>query len=171
MKTQYTTGSASDVKEFITIISNMAVDHREGNQPMIEERKTGVFFFVSIYQYSISFIAEVQDPALITAFQEKLAWNKDNLFSQVPALDAASKTLQDARNDYIEKETDLIRESASSPKEFLDIKLSRDLFGEAEAATPDEYRAYCDASNKVFVGASGLHPNDYFKQLGVSVRF
>ena len=81
------------------------------------------------------------------------------------------KTLHDARNDYIEKETDLIRESASSPKEFLDIKLSRDLFGEAEAATPDEYRAYCDASNKVFVGASGLHPNDYFKQLGVSVRF
>ena len=27
MKTQYTTGSASDVKEFITIMSNMAVDH------------------------------------------------------------------------------------------------------------------------------------------------
>lgn len=171
MKTQYTLGDSNDVNEFLIIMSNMAIDFREGNEPCIEQRATGTFFFMHIYGHAITFIAEVTTPSLVDAMKEKIAWNKAMLFSQVPAYEQASVDLRRARDAYIEKETTLIRQSTSSHEEYLKVKLSRSLLDEAIEATPDEYQNYANAYNKVFLGACGVHPNSYFEKLGVSVRF
>ena len=171
MKTQYTLGNSNDVNEFLTIMSNMAIDFREGHEPCAVDCETGTFFFINIYEHAITFIAEVTSPELIDAMKEKMTWNKDALFSQVPAYTAASEALRIARDAYIEKETALIRQSTSSPEEYLKVKLSRSLVDEAIEATPDEYQNYANAYNKVFLGACGVHPNSYFEKLGVSVRF
>ena len=164
-------GTPEMVSQFLTIMSNMAVDFRQPNQPRIEKDSNGISFLIRIYGYSLTFFATITDPDLAKKVIQKLDWNKANLASKIPELLACEDSLSEARRNFIDKETESLRALNQEAGDYLKALSQRDLRAEAEKATTQEYEVYIRARNKVYLGLNGLHPNDYFEKIDVPVRF
>lgn len=165
----YNSGDEAAVCEFITILKHMALCPKFGVTIEPAKRGCGVNYLLRIYQYQITFLATIEDPNLIKAMDEAIAWNKANLMVHIEEMESVSYQLQLAKETFIQEKTQALIAKSNPSIALMDAQAR--FSQEAEVFFSKENEALANITNKVFLNAYNKHPNQYFKEIGISQTF
>ncbi|APD91974.1 hypothetical protein BM525_19010 (plasmid) [Alteromonas mediterranea] len=165
----YNSGDKAAVSEFVTILKHMALCPKYGVTVEPTKRGSGVNYLLRIYQYQITFLATIEDSNLIKAMDEAIAWNKANLMVHIDEMELTSHQLQLAKEKFIQEKTQALIAKSNPSITLMDAQAR--FSQEAEAFFSKENEALANITNKVFLNAYNKHPNQYFKEIGISQTF